>query len=512
MLEYSGVELDGGSASPVRDLGLRVDGDGLTTSGLPGAGSRTVRWAELSAPRCGAPSAQLDGRRAVTISGEVGGRLLRWLVPADQLRATDAMTLDRALARLPVVGAALTGGAPSVTPFGASAPAPADTLLGPPPTSAPWDAEPPTLANFVPPPPVAATAAPATWPAPACAPPGYAPPGYGPPGYGPPGYGGAPYGPAPYVGPAYGSPPGWGDAPGWGAPPPWHPGPPVRVKRSDVRPKRSTFIIVLCALALAVAAAIVIPLVFNSSPAPQQGRSVVGGDQEVARQINLAQSDVPSGWVAEAAGQSPLSGLLSTSSGSSSSLTPAERSQIDQIDATYEQCMGVSAANDRIFGNAGATPTADASSPAFAGPSGSTHIETGTNVVLFRSPAAVAADQAQTSEPQFPTCFGAAFAALLSLGGSSSGSTAQVGTPQVTTLSLPSHAGVATVGVSVTLPVSTATVSTSTQIGVVLVSAGRSEATIYTFASPGPFPASLTSSLTATMQRKLVAESAGTGT
>ena len=82
----------------------------------------------------------------------------------------------------------------------------------------------------------------------------------------------------------------------------------------------------------------------------------------------------------------------------------------------------------------------------------------------------------------------------------------------MTTLSLPSYAGVATVGVSVTLPVSTATVSTSTQIGVVLVSAGRSEATIYTFASPGPFPASLTSSLTATMQRKLVAESAGTGT
>jgi len=244
----------------------------------------------------------------------------------------------------------------------------------------------------------------------------------------------------------------------------------------------------------------------SSPPGPI---SHTAGDHLVAQQIALTRSDLPTTWSVDRSPDGPLSGLLSTGN---ATLTPAQQQEADAVSTQYEVCMGIPASEDRIFGTAGVQPTAQAASPAFAAPSGADTVEAGSTVAMFAQPSAVAADQVQIGSAAFPRCFGTALGQLLTAGSSTTTSSAvQVGTPQIETLALHQRAGVQSVGVQVVIPVVHSGTSTPLEFGVVMVDGGRAEATLLTFASPGTFPASLTSTLAGTLEANVAAYGAGRG-
>jgi len=250
-----------------------------------------------------------------------------------------------------------------------------------------------------------------------------------------PGYGGART-VRPLRRPRYGSPPGWGDAPGWGrARRRCTTGPPVRVNGRRAA-KRSTFIIVLCRTRPGGCAPRHPPRLQLVSR-PPAGALGGRGDQEVARQINLAQSEVPSGWVARRRARARSAAV------SAPRAVRAPRSRRPSARRSTRSTPPTSSAWGWSRPTTGSRQRrrhadADASSPASA-PLGSTHIETGTNVVLFRSPAAWQRTRRRRASPSSPPASGRR-SPPCSASGLLVGLDPQVG-PQVTTLCCPATPG-----------------------------------------------------------------------
>lgn len=228
--------------------------------------------------------------------------------------------------------------------------------------------------------------------------------------------------------------------------------------------------------------------------------------QQLARSIDLSQGDVPAHWQVDPRASGPISAFLHSGP---STQTPAEKAANARLAAQYERCMGLSPAEDRIFGSSGTAPLATAASPAFAAP-GASVMEVGSQAAVFSSPAPVAADLAQVTGPRFPTCFGNALANEFNSLGSGAG--ANMGAPHVAPLtSLPEIGGVRAVGVELTLSATFAGQSATVQLGFVLVGGGRIESTLVTFAGDSNFPLATTRAMTATLERHIVQLGAGTG-
>jgi hypothetical protein len=431
-LQFNGVTMESltrGPVSTVPGLTMRLDAGGLTVSGPSLDAVRTLPWTEIVGPRCGEPGVLPDGSPAVAVSGTVGGRFLRWLVPADQMPAGRATALDRALANL------------------THAPDPSDE------DPAWWGAQPRHgLSAAVP---YAAT---------------------------PPPYTAAP----PLRSPAVSS--------GWAV---W---------------------VLAAVVVVLVAAAILLPLTTHGTvksagtPGAPSGSS---DNREVAAQVNLVRSDLPQGWEVDSSG-GPLSGILGSPGQSPSRrLTPAEQQQLIKITRQYEQCVGVSAAEDQIFGSSGPAPSAEVSSPAFAGPSSGPVIYAGSQAAVFSSSGPVTAAAAQIIRPAFPRCFGAALGQEIVLGGQASEASTGVsyGSPQVRPLALPRRTGATAVGVDVTVPLTVTAdgSSSSVQLGAAIVVGGRLEANLVTYSGPSGFPAALSGKLTADLERNVATEGDPTG-
>jgi hypothetical protein len=261
-----------------------------------------------------------------------------------------------------------------------------------------------------------------------------------------------------------------------------------------------------------VIAAIVLPIAADHSGG---ARPPISGaqfsDRDLARQLNLQQSDLPSSWTVDNSSSGPLSGFL-TPGGGTGAPTPQDQKLANQVATQFEQCMGITASDDRIFGSAGSKPSAAASSPAFASPSGAPDEEAASSVDVFASRAMVAADVAQISKSQFPSCFGAALGTSFVGAATATPSAGQVGQPTVQAVTLPQRAGIVAAGVDVTIPVTRQGATVPIQFGVVLVGGGRAEATLYTFSEPDAFPASLATSLSNALSSNIVSESGGTAT
>jgi hypothetical protein len=307
---------------------------------------------------------------------------------------------------------------------------------------------------------------------------------------------------------AYGQPPpAYGPSgayPGWPARDQW------AIEAHDVhwRRRRRWLVVVIIVIVLLAAAGLVIGLT-RSTASSTPPVSHPDGDRQVAQQIGLAEDDLPSGWTVDHSVDGPLSGLLTTGN---SGLTPAEQQQAEAISTQYEACMGIRASEDRIFGTAGADPTAQAASPAFAAPGGAATVEAGTTVDMYAHPSSVQADAAQISASGFPHCFGTALGQLLTASSSSAtSSSVLIGSPQIQTLALTQQAGVQTVGVDLVIPVDHSGTTTPLQFGVVLIDGGRAEVTLVTFASPGSFPTSLTVSLAGTLAAHVATYGTGSG-
>jgi len=240
------------------------------------------------------------------------------------------------------------------------------------------------------------------------------------------------------------------------------------------------------------------------------GPSATAGDQEVAQQINISVADVPSSWSVDPSADGPLGALFS--SPGPVGLSARQRRAFARVAGGFERCMGIPASADRIFGRAGARPTAQANSEVFAAPTAGPIVATGSQTQVFASAAAVAADQAQVSSARFPQCFGTALGTEFVEGAQSgTGAAATFGTPEVQPLALPATRGVETVGLELTIPITSAAETVTTQFGFVLTGGGRVEATLITFAAATSFPAPLTASLTATLEHNIAARGTATG-
>ena len=328
------------------------------------------------------------------------------------------------------------------------------------------------------------------------------------------------------------APPSGGPAPaelGTGAPPPVD-GPPVAPppgfavepvappaspadggRRRHRRRLGNLLVALIITEVLLVAAAVVVPIVASGGTA-KAPPSPTAGDRQLARQLNLQKSDVPAGWSLDRSSDGPLSGFLDLGGGTGPP-TRQDRKLAGQVAAQFEKCMGISPSRDRFFGSAGSKPTASASSPAFAAPAsaaGSLGQEAGSSVAVFASARTVVADVAQMSNPEFPTCFGAALATSFVGAAANDGSASQLGQPVIKPANLPPHKGVATAGVDVTIPVTRQGTVVPVEFGIFLIGGGRAEATLYTFSEQDPFPDALVSSLSLVLAGNVASEGTGT--
>ena len=231
---------------------------------------------------------------------------------------------------------------------------------------------------------------------------------------------------------------------------------------------------------------------------PPSRISRTASDRQVAQQITLTRRDLPADWSVDRSPDGPLSGLLSTGN---STLTPAEQQESEAVSTQYEGCMGLPASQDRIFGTAGAPPTAQAASPAFAGPGRAGTVEAGSTVAVFAQPSTVAADQAQIASAPFPRCFGTALGQLLTARlAHRATSSFQVGSPRVQALALHQRAGVQSVGLRAVIRSSTRGPAAGSSSAWCWSTVAGPRPTLLTFASPGSFPAPLTTTLADTLE------------
>lgn len=129
------MELTGtrGPATVVAGVTLALGPDGLTVTPPSGPPS-VVPWSSIGWARCGEGGIMVDGERAVAVAATVDGRLVRWLVPEEQLPPARAMAVDLLLTTrtAPSDGSAAPG---PPNPGGAGAPGPgggAPTVQSPP--------------------------------------------------------------------------------------------------------------------------------------------------------------------------------------------------------------------------------------------------------------------------------------------------------------------------------------------------------------------------------------------
>ena len=263
------------------------------------------------------------------------------------------------------------------------------------------------------------------------------------------------------------------------------------------RRRRAAWLIVALS-ALGIAATLLIVLLGSSTGGSgSSGQSAA--ERSATRSRGLVLGDLPSGWGLDNPATAPLSGLLSTSGGSS---TKAERAAYATVVAEYQRCMGLSDASDRVFGKAGVTPLLQVSSKPFATITSSAYLEAGTVTQLYSSPADVAKDLTQLRSASFPGCFAESLGRLIMESSSPSAITASY---QITPQTLPSSLGAFTAGANVLVQLSDGAGSTvPAEIGVTAIVHAPYEQTLYTFSTPGSFPTALRDRLVSILAGRLV--------
>lgn len=89
-MELAGIR---GPATVVAGVTLALGPEGLTVTPPSGPPS-VVPWSSIGWARCGEGGILADGERAVAVAATVDGRLVRWLVPEEQLPPARAMAVD----------------------------------------------------------------------------------------------------------------------------------------------------------------------------------------------------------------------------------------------------------------------------------------------------------------------------------------------------------------------------------------------------------------------------------
>jgi hypothetical protein len=473
-MEMGGTQ---GPATVVTDVTLTIASGALVVAPPPPASPTSVAWPSVAEARCGEPGLLLDGSPAVAVSAFVGGRFVRWLVPAHQLPPERATAIDELLTTR-------TGRVPG---------------------------EPSSLA----PGPVA---------------------GAGEPEIAPPA---APRGPGRRErdsSQAGGSrhvtaetPPGTQGAPSNGH----HPLaaasssaseheaalPPAVLEAlmstGSRRPRRrgllgsgvAGVLWMAVAVLFVIGAAVLGSGLVAAPPTSTGGKPGSTPDRSTLRAVGVRLVDLPTGWTVSSTPKGPLSGFVG-GAGVTAVGVAAHTAQHVAIASQYDRCMGVARSRSFLFG-AGSSPLAHGASPAFAGPSTATPLEVASRTAVYGSATTVRRGATEFASPRFASCFGTAVGRELRLSATASGSGSALvpGAAKVVELPLPKWSGVHATGVDVSLPLQFHGSETTVELGFVFVTGGRIESTLLTF-STTQFPADLIRALVATLEEQIASHTA----
>ena len=172
------------------------------------------------------------------------------------------------------------------------------------------------------------------------------------------------------------------------------------------RPARVGVVVAAAAVVVVASLGGVLAAVLGGRPNPVLER-------RDARSANLTLADLPAGWGTTTGGYLsylvPPAGEVITSTPSTVAGTDVVG---DAVATTFQRCLGVSNATDRVFGDAGQFPDYQVSSPVFhvATP---LETEVATTSQYYRTTGMVARDVAEMSRSGFGACFAQANATAL---------------------------------------------------------------------------------------------------
>jgi hypothetical protein len=147
------------------------------------------------------------------------------------------------------------------------------------------------------------------------------------------------------------------------------------------------------------------------------------GPKEIAatRNVNLTLRDLPNGWFVLADPNSsvmsyifPPSGIVQKPTATPTTL-PKKGSPFAVASADFQQCIGVSAAHDRMYGAAGQEPDYQTSSKIFSSPSFG-GIEAVSTTQYYRTTTMVQRDTSEMTRKNFGDCFASSNVALIRAG------------------------------------------------------------------------------------------------
>jgi hypothetical protein len=239
------------------------------------------------------------------------------------------------------------------------------------------------------------------------------------------------------------------------------------------------------------------------SSSPSTSTTQPSPDQQLARNTMLNKSDLPSGWQA--------------SPGNSGGTSDADRKAEQQIAATFQTCMGVSADQaTTVLGGQSKDQTAQAQSPVFVGPgAGATAgaaTELQSSAAVVRTHADEKSDYAVYSNPRYPQCNAVASAAEAQIGlNDSSGDHAQPGPAEGHTVPVSPFPGEQLLEVESTFVLNAGGHPVLVQNYQVVVAGDRVEASLGAFAVATGFPPDVLSGSVSALEHRVATEGSGKG-
>jgi hypothetical protein len=459
----SGFQLDGVSligdpalGAPVTEgLTLLFDATGFVIVGPEPGASRRVQWSAVARAAVGLVVAGTDGGIATPLDVTASGRTVRFLLPAPRVSQAQVWLLAHRL--LEWMGA--RGPEPSgVEPPPGSWPSPG-----------PWSRAP-----------VGPQAA--TWPPSA------------------PGRWGATMGP-PWTG---GQPPRFADPTmgtaesGWALEPIDHLAEHSRRRRRKIVGMTLSMLLVLSGVGVWAGLAAT-----EQSSSPPTATTQPSPDQQLARNAMLDESDLPAGWQA--------------STGDSGGTSNTDQKAEQQIEKTFQACMGVSADQaNTVLGGQSKDQTAQAQSPIFVGPgagsSAGAATELQSSAAVVRTHADETSDYAIYSNPRFPQCNAVAGAAEAQIGlNDSSGDNDQPGPAEGHAVPIAPFPGEQLLEVESTFTLNTSGQAVVVQNYQIVVAGDRVEASVGAFAVGTGFPSDVLSGSVSTLEHRVASEGSGKG-
>ena len=264
----------------------------------------------------------------------------------------------------------------------------------------------------------------------------------------------------------------------------------------------------------AIAVAAVTLLSFVGYFGSQLHHGAAGATVARLKALNVGFTDLPGSWTT--ATPSVLSAVIGTpgqtvrTNFSTTTTTPLATSLYGKVVHSFQHCLGVTNAADRMFGAAGQFPVVQTTSKVFTSASGG-GVQVASYAQYYASTSSVAKDTAETTKPGFGACFTDANADFIEGGALSLSPTVTTGQPLTVHTFAKGYrvAGIATLTGASFAQATTGLASQRQHLVVVVMTRGHYEVTLMALCVNWPQQESLVQSLVNNMVARL---SPSTGT